>query len=160
MTSDPTALAKLDELLAVIRGYADPRRAAGEWKQAYRLLQKADLPPGQVTGVVGMRDVAGLAELIGQLRDPEAAAAPPDPDAPDVETCKRAMRAFRKRLASTRLDDESRISRHDPLSKGGDSRVTAGIAPPSDWPESVWKELTRQGKLCYIGHGLYELAKQ
>ena len=159
MPSDPTALAQLDELLASIRGYADPRRAAGEWKQAYRLLQKAGLPPGQLTGVVGMRDVAGLVALIDQLRNPEAAAAAPAHDAPDAETCKRAMRAFRKRLASTRLDDQSRISRHDPLSKGGDSRVTAAITPPSEWPDAVWKELARQGKLRYIGYGLYELAK-
>ena len=160
MTSDPTALARLDELLSLIRGYDDPRRAATEWKQVYRLLQKTDLPSGQVAGVVGMRNVAGLAELIGQLRNPEAADAGPAHDAPDAETCKRAMRAFRKRLASTRLDDQSRISRHDPLSKGGDTRVTAGITPPSEWPDAVWKELARQGKLSYIGQGLYELATQ
>ena len=160
MTHDPTALAKLDELLAAIRGFDDPRRATSEWKQVYRLFQKTDVPAGEVTGVVGMRDVAGLAELIGRLRNPEAAATAPAPYAPDADTCKRAMRAFRKRLASSRLDDESRISRHDPLSKGGDSTVTAGITPPSEWPEAVWKELARQGRLRYIGYGLYELAEK
>ena len=160
MTTDPATVAKLDELVSAIRGYDDPRRATGEWKQVYRLLQKTELPPGRVTRVVGMREVAGLTELIDQLRDPARAAAPPDADAPSAETCKQAMRAFRKRLASTRLDDESRISRHDPLSKGGDSRVTAGITPPSEWPQSVWQELVRQGKLRYIGQGLYELTKQ
>jgi hypothetical protein len=69
------------------------------------------------------------------------------------------MRAFRKRLSLTRLDEESQISSHSPLSKGTDSRVAA-VIPPIEWPESVWRELVRQGRLRYIGHGLYELTKQ
>jgi hypothetical protein len=159
MTSDPTTVTKLDELMTAIRGYDDPRRAAGEWKQVYNLLQKTDLPSVRVTHVVGMRDVAGLTELIDQLRAPAAAVAPPQADAPDAETCRRAMRAFRKRLALTRLDDESQISSHSSLSKGADSRVAA-IIPPREWPESVWQELGRQGRLRYIGDGFYELPKQ
>ena len=158
MTSDPTIVTQLDELMTAIRGYDDPRRATGEWKQVYRLLQKTDLPSNRVTGVVGMRDVVRLAELIDQLRAPAAAAAPPD--APSAETCRRALRAFCKRLALTRLDDESQISSHSPLSKGADSRVAAAIVPPSEWPESVWQELVRQGRLRNIGHGFYELTKQ
>ena len=157
MTIDPTTVTKLDELMTAIRGYADPRGAADEWKQAYKLLQKTDLPSGRVTGVVGMRDLVRLGELIDQLRAPAAAAAATD--APSAETCRRAMRAFRRRLALTRLDDESQISSHSPLSKGAESHVAA-VVPPSEWPESVWEELVRQGKLRYIGHGIYELTKQ
>ncbi|HET6426802.1 MAG TPA: hypothetical protein VFJ30_00220 [Phycisphaerae bacterium] len=155
MTTDPQIVTELEELAAAIRGYDDPRRASAEWKQAYRLLQKTDLPPGRVTHVVGMRDVAGLTGLIEQLRTP-AAAAPPAAEAPDADTCKRAMRAFRKRLALTVLDEQSTLG-HGPLSKG--AAGVAAIIPPSDWPESVWQELVRQGKLRYIGHGFYELAK-
>ena len=158
MTIDPATLTKLDELMAAIRGCDDPHRAAGEWKQVYRLLQNTGLPAARVTHVVGTRDVVGLAELIDQLRSP-AAAAPPPADVPDAETCKRALRAFRKRLAAIRLDDESRISSRSPLSKGSDRAVTAAIIPPSEWPESVWQELARQGKLVRIGHGFYELPK-
>lgn len=160
MTGVPTTVAKLDELMTAIRGYDDARRAAGEWKQVYKLLQKTDLPAARVTHVVGMRDVAGLTELIHQLRAPAAAVAPPQADAPDAETCRRALRAFRKRLALTRLDDESHISSHSSLSKGADSGVTAAIIPPRKWPESVWQELARQGRLRYIGDGFYELPKQ
>jgi hypothetical protein len=159
MTSDPTTVTQLDELMAAIRGYDDPRRAAGEWRQVYKLLQKTNLPSVRVTHVVGMRDVAGLTELIDQLRAPAAAVARPQADTPDAETCRRAMRAFRKRLALTRLDDESQISSHGSLSKGADSRVVA-IIPPREWPESVWQELARQGRLRYIGDGFYELPKQ
>ena len=160
MTGVPTTLTKLDELMTAIRGYDDARRAAGEWKQVYRLLQKTDLPAARVTHVVGMRDVAGLTELIDQLRAPAAAVSPPQPDTPNAETCRRALRAFRKRLALTRLDDESQISSHSSLSRGVDSRIAAAIIPPREWPESVWQELARQGRLRYIGDGFYELPKQ
>jgi len=154
MTSDPTIVTQLEELMTAIRGYDDPRRAAGEWKQVYRLLQNTELPPGRVTGVVGMRDVAGLAALIDELRAP-APAAPAD--VPSKETCRKALQAFRKRLSLTILDEESKLGR-GPLSKGADA--VAAIVPPSEWPESVWHELVRQGKLRCIGHGLYELTKQ
>ena len=159
MTSDPTIMTKLDELMTALGGYDDPRRAGGEWKQVYKLLQKTDLPTDRVTHVVGMRDVARLTELINQLRNPARAPAPPHADAPNAQTCKRAMRAFRKRLALTRLDEESKISSHSALSKGADSRMTA-IVPPIDWPKSVWWELVRQGKLRYVGDGFYEQTNQ
>lgn len=157
MTSDPAIVTELDELLTAIQGYDDPRRAAGQWKQVYKLLRKTDLPSERVTGVVGMRDLAGLRGMIDQLRAPEAAADAPDADAPSPETCKRALRAFHKRLKLTRLDEESQLGR-SPLTKGADPGPYA-IAPPVEWPDAVWQELTRQGKLRYIGHGLYEPAR-
>jgi hypothetical protein len=156
MTSDPTIVTELDELLTAIRGYDDPRRAGDEWRKAFRTLQKSDLPPGRVRGVVGMRDVDQLAKLIEQLRTPETAPPPAD-DAPSSEICKRALRAFRKRLKLTRLDEESKLGR-GPLSKGGGSS-SAAITPPVEWPDDVWQELVRQGKLRYIGRRFYELAK-
>ena len=137
MAVDPTIVTRLDALAAAIRAYDNPRQAADEWKGVYRLLQKTELPPGRVTCVVGMRDVAGLAELIVQLRDP--AVAPPDADAPSADVCTRALRAFRKRLELSRLDDQSKISRHSPLSKGADARASTAIVPPDEWPESVWQ---------------------
>ena len=157
MPIGPTTLTKLDELLAGIWGYADPRRAAGEWKQAYRLLEKAGLPLARVTHVVGMRDVSALAAMVEQLRAP-AAEPPPQTAAPDAETCRRALAAFRKRLSLTVLDEESRLG-HSPLTKGSDASVAA-VVPPDGWPESVWQELARQGKLRYIGNGFYELPKR
>ncbi|NQU75536.1 MAG: hypothetical protein HQ546_04370 [Planctomycetes bacterium] len=104
-----------------------------------------------------MRDVDGLAALIDQLRSPAPAAA--TVVVPDAEICKKALQAFRKRLSLTVLDEESKLGR-SPLSKGADSHVAAAIIPPSEWPESVWEELVRQGKLRYIGHGFYERTKQ
>ena len=155
MTSDPTALATLDRLLAAIRACDDPRRATDEWKQAYRLLQKTPLPAAHVANVVGMRDAEGLGELLDELQRP--AVAVPLPDAPGKEVCVKALQAFRKRLELTVLDEESKLGRN-PLTKGAKSSI-AGIVPPSGWPVSVWQELVRQGKLRYVGHGFYDLAK-
>lgn len=155
MTSDPTTLTKLDELTTAIKGYDDPRRAGSEWKQVYKLLHKTELPSDRVTHVVGMRDLDRLSELIDQLRNPAAAPEPPHADAPDVDTCRKALRAFRKRLALTRLDEESKISNHSALSSGANSQMSA-IVPPTEWPDSVWQELVRQDKLRYVGHGFYQ----
>ena len=79
MSTDPTIIEKLNELQAAIDQYPDPRRASSEWKQVYKLLQKTDVPPGRITSLVGMRNMEGLAEVIGQLSAPETEA--PDPGA-------------------------------------------------------------------------------
>lgn len=82
--------------------------------------------------------------------------AKPSNEAPLSEELKKALKAFRKRLKLTRLDYESRLG-YGPMSKGGDSGITA-IPPPNQFPAAVWDELVRQGKLKYVGQGLYELA--
>lgn len=74
---------------------------------------------------------------------------------PSKEQLRLALKAFRKRLKLTRLDDESRIG-HGPMSGGGKSGVVA-IRPPDQFPKEVWQELATQGKLKHMGGGLYEL---
>ena len=69
---------------------------------------------------------------------------------------KSAMKAFKKRLKLTALDDDSQLGR-GPLSGG--HRGVFAIRPPSQFPREVWEELCRQGKLRDSGHGMYELAK-
>jgi len=78
-------------------------------------------------------------------------AAPPSP-----EILKAAMKAFKKRLKLTQLDDASRIGRA-PTSTGGHSAI-AGITPPDQYPKAVWEALADQGKLRRAGHGTYSLA--
>ena len=73
------------------------------------------------------------------------------------ETVKRAMKAFRKRLKLTRLDDESRLG-HDAMTKGERSTIT-GVRPPEKFPPEVWQELAEMGRLRPIGHGLYEIVE-
>lgn len=71
------------------------------------------------------------------------------------ETLKQAMKAFKKRLKLTSLDEDSRLGR-GPFS-GGHTGVFA-VQPPTQFSPAVWEELCRQGKLRRSGHGLYELS--
>ncbi len=80
------------------------------------------------------------------------AALPGDPDSTQL---KNALKAFKKRLKLTRLDDESRLG-YGATTSGGRSGIVA-ISPPTQHPQAVWDELVRQGKLRRAGHGLYEL---
>lgn len=82
-----------------------------------------------------------------------------NPDgSPTKETLKRAMKAFRKRLKITRLDQVSTAGRN-PLSSGAKSSILA-VTPPEQYPALVWEALVAAGKLKSAGHGLYELVEQ
>jgi hypothetical protein len=78
---------------------------------------------------------------------------PSQPGGISPETLKLAMKAFKKRLKLTALDEDSRLGR-GPFS-GGRTGVYA-IRPPDKFPQEVWDELCRLGKLR-CSHGLYEL---
>lgn len=69
---------------------------------------------------------------------------------------KRAFAAFRKRLKLTRLDQESRLGGGRPTTSGK-SASGIGIRPPTDFPDEVWRELSRQGKIKDMGGGFYTL---
>lgn len=81
----------------------------------------------------------------------------PPPSGVPAEDLKKAYQAFKKRLKLTRLDDESRLGR-GAMSGGGNSGIQA-IQPPNQYPKALWDELVRQGKLRYVGHGMYEMAR-
>jgi hypothetical protein len=80
---------------------------------------------------------------------------PPQPPTPDAKELKAALKAFKKRLKLTCLDDQSRIG-VGPMSSGRASGIVA-ITPPDQFPPAVWEELARQGKLKRSGNGQYEL---
>jgi hypothetical protein len=73
------------------------------------------------------------------------------------EMLKSAMKAFKKRLKLTALDDDSSVG-HGPFSSG--AKGVYAIQPPSQFPREVWEELCRQGRLRDSGHGMYELVKE
>ena len=79
----------------------------------------------------------------------------PSPPPPSKEELNLALKAFRKRLKLTRLDDESRLG-YGPMTSGGKSGVVA-ITPPNQFSDEVWQELAKQGKLKHAGGRLYEL---
>ena len=70
---------------------------------------------------------------------------------------KAAMKAFRRRLKLTCLDDQSKIG-VGPMSSGQRSSIV-GITPPDQYPKTVWEELARRGRLKYTGNGQYELGE-
>jgi hypothetical protein len=75
------------------------------------------------------------------------------------ETLTRAMKALKKRLKVTRLDDESRIGGRDGMTKGGRSGIVA-VKPPEQYPADVWQTLEAKGRIKSAGHGLYEVVDQ
>lgn len=77
--------------------------------------------------------------------------------APSPEELKRALKAFRKRLKLTRLDDESRLGNR--YVTGGRKSAIAAIMPPREYPKAVWDVLVAQGKLKDTGQGFYELVE-
>lgn len=72
----------------------------------------------------------------------------------DDETLKRAMKAFKKRLKLTRLDDESRLGR-SPLTGGGTG--IESIIPPREFAQEVWDELVKRGQLSKDSDGFYRV---
>lgn len=74
---------------------------------------------------------------------------------PSTDQLKSAMRAFRKRLKLTKLDDESRLGNRA-MTGGRQSQIVAILAP-REFPPYVWEELAKQGKLKSAGSGFYEL---
>lgn len=77
---------------------------------------------------------------------------------PSKDDLKAALKAFKKRLKLTRLDAESNLN-YRPTSTGKGSGIVA-IQPPEQFPQTVWDELVRQGKLKANRHGTYELIEE
>ena len=184
---DTLMLQKLGEIVSDLYVNADDdAKTARLWTSARKALEKLGAEPGRVSSILTKRNVEDLALLLGDLnlaaKTPpggKAAAAPAptppetppaapaetpqpttaDADAPpDRQTLKRAMKAFRKRLKLTKLDEESGLG-YGPLTGGKHSTVVA-IQPPNQYPPEVWAELVRQGRLKDTGQGFFELVEQ
>jgi hypothetical protein len=86
-----------------------------------------------------------------------ATSAPPTSAAPTPDQLKHALKAFKKRLKLTKLDEESKLGRvGNPMSGGKKSQVVA-IMAPREYPQAVWDELVKQGRLRKSGGSFYEL---
>jgi hypothetical protein len=81
-----------------------------------------------------------------------------DTPPPNKEELKAAFKAFKKRLKLTRLEEESQLTRR-PTTSGKSSEIVA-ITPPNQFPQAVWDELVRQGRLKSARHGMYELGSE
>jgi hypothetical protein len=90
------------------------------------------------------------------MPEPEPTSPSGSPALPSADELRNALKAFKKRLKLSRLDDESSLGR-GPLSSGKSSGIVA-ITPPHQYPRAVWDQLVAQGRLKYAGQGMYQLA--
>ena len=72
------------------------------------------------------------------------------------EELKKALKAFKKRLKLTRLDDDSKLGR-SPLT-GAKTKVVS-IQPPAGFGREIWEELADKGYLKRDTSGFYELVE-
>lgn len=70
------------------------------------------------------------------------------------EELRKALKAFKKRMKLTQLDDDSKLG-HSPLT-GAHSKVIS-IQPPVGFGREIWDELVEKGYLKRDGVGFYEL---
>jgi hypothetical protein len=124
------------------------------------LVNEIALGPAS-TPAPGPGSVATTAAPVPAAGPSPAAAASPQaaagaaPAALTPETLKSAMKAFKRRLKLTRLDEESKLTRR--ALTGGQASAVAAIIPPNDYPKAVWEELARLGRIKYTGGGFYAL---
>ena len=76
-------------------------------------------------------------------------------DKPTAEELRKALKAFKKRLKLSCLDDEASLG-VGPMSGGKKSGIVAVMAP-NQYPQAIWDELVAQGRLVRAGRGLYQL---
>lgn len=67
---------------------------------------------------------------------------------------KKALKAFKKRLKLTQLEEDSRLG-HSPLT--GSKTSIVSIQPPRGFGREIWEELADQGFLKRDSGGFYEL---
>jgi len=137
-------LARVAKKLAAEPANAQP------WDEAARALAYVREKEQELARIVDARDRSALEKLVadwgsGALQLPED----------DRSTLKSAVKAFRKSLKLTQLDDESGIG-GGAMSSGKHSGIV-GIAPPARFAPDVWEELARQGRLVESGRGIFEL---
>jgi hypothetical protein len=70
---------------------------------------------------------------------------------------RKALKAFKKRMKLTRLDDDSKLG-HSPLTGNAKGEVVA-IQPPSGFGREIWEELADKGFLKRDGTGFFELVE-
>ena len=124
--------------------------SAGPWDAAKQALASEKQPDADLAAAIEIRDAAALKGILDAWTEGKR----PLPEH-DRDLLKRAMRAFRKRLRVTLLDDESGAGRN-PVSSGRSSGIL-GVSPPRDFPREIWLELARQGRLVNRGQGIFEL---
>jgi hypothetical protein len=120
------------------------------WSSAQREFSREEQADEDLQLALEAEDLELLTELVAGYAN-ETRVMP----ANDRAILKRAMKAFRKRLKVTMLDDASGLG-VGPMS-GGRGTSIVGVTPPEHYPQEVWDSLVRQKRLVADRWGTYEL---
>ncbi len=152
------ALEKLRQVVEDIRDNKDPMKLQANWDLAVRLISRFPADQDAAMQAYKDKDFDAFDAILTQIENP--AKQQDDADNGPVEVTsemREALKAFRKRLKLTRLDDESRIGNRQ-LTGGLRSEIDA-IEPPREFSDKVWKDLARAGVLKHTGQGFYQLVE-
>lgn len=92
-------------------------------------------------------------EPIRTLQRPDPAQKPVIPE----DTLHSAMKAFKKRMKLTQLNEDSKLSNR--ALTGGSHTQVAAIQPPNNFPREVWDALADRGNLKRDSLGFYKFLK-
>lgn len=150
------ALEKLQQVIADIRANKDPLKLQSHWDLALRLISRFPLDQNAALQAYKSKDADAFEALLRPLQAPAPKPAT-KPEGPVEVTpeMREALKAFRKRLKLTKLDDESRLGNRQ-MTGGHASQIDA-IIPPSEFAPEVWQSLVRAGALRDVGQGFYML---
>lgn len=148
------ALEKLREVTDTIGSSRNGLQIVDAWALAGRLLSRFPVDAGKAKRVVTAKDHAGLDVLVRGLENPVPSTEVQAGAGVSEGDMTAAMKAFRKRLKLTRLDQESKLGGR--YTSGGKKSGIDGITPPTEFPAEVWRALEAAGKLRRTAGGLYE----
>ena len=135
------------------------------WALIGRLIGRTPADPDAAAKAIDAKDLPALVALLDHLEGKGPATVADEPPTTgdgstqefDPDDLAAAMRAFKKRLKLTRLDEESRLGTNK-LSGGKKSEIDA-IMAPSEYPRAMWQHLAREGRLVDQGGGFYGLPR-
>lgn len=149
------AVQKLREQVDLIRANTNPLATIDAWALCARLLPRMPIDSAQAARITRDKDLPALDALIARLEHPEPkapAAAKPTREF-TLQELNDAMRAFRKRIKTGRLADESKLGGR--YTTGGHASKIDAIEPPTGFPREIWRALVAAGKLVDTGQGFY-----
>lgn len=111
----------------------------------------------QGSGSLAPHGTAGSDPGLPSTAGSASSATTPAADVLTPDNLKRAMKAFRKRMKLTRLDDESKLGRMGNAMSGGKKSQVDAIMAPREFPKAIWDELVKQGKLKSTDGVFYQL---
>lgn len=152
------ALEKLRQVVNDINANKDPLKLQANWDLAIRLIARFPADQDAAMEAYKAKDFAAFDAILTAIEAPSTKQEQTDDGPVEVTSeMREALKAFRKRFKLARLDDESRMSTRQ-LTGGAKSEIDA-IVPPREFPDEIWKQLTKAGVLRHTGQGFYLLVK-